>query len=263
MRAKMDDTYKPPAASMPPLPAALAAAFEAGTTGGPKRERTQAQLVHAAVKVFSARGVAGATIQEVAQVAGMTAGTVYNHFATREQLVERVAVTLAQTLCRAIHDSAVDVADGAQRMAIGQRRYVWLAAECPAWALLLLDVMAQTPRVLDEVQQYALADLRIGVRQKKFKVPSEAAAMDAINGICSHAMLRVATGRAPAKHDVACAAMVLRALGMEAQEALAVARLPLPELGARSSTQQRLSTPRKAGSETRTATHPARRPGPR
>jgi AcrR family transcriptional regulator len=216
---------------MPALPAPLDAAFRATNTGGAKRERTQAQLVQAAVQVFSARGVAGATIQEVAQVAGVTAGTVYNHFTSKDELVERVATTLAQSLCRAIHDSAAGIVDGAQRMAIGQRRYVWLAAESPAWALLLLDVMAQSPGVVDEIEQYPLSDLRIGVRQKKFKVPSEAAAMDAINGICSRAMLRVATGRGPAQHDVACAALVLRALGMPPDEALAVARLPLPELG--------------------------------
>lgn len=215
---------------MPPLPAPLDAAFRSSNAGGAKRERTQAQLVLAAVQVFAARGVAGATIQEVAQLAGVTAGTVYNHFASKEELVERVAVTLAQSLCRAIHDSAAGIDDGPRRMAIGQRRYVWLAAESPAWALLLLDVMAQSPAVVSEIEQYPLADLRAGVRQKKFKVPSEAAAMDAINGICARAMLRVATGQAPAQHDVACAALVLRALGMAPDEALAVAKLPLPEL---------------------------------
>ena len=239
---------------MPPLPAALAAPFRSANAAGAKRERTQAQLVQAAVQVFSARGVAGATIQEVAQVAGVTAGTVYNHFASKDQLVERVAVTLAESLCRAIHESASGITDGAQRMAIGQRRYVWLAAESPAWALLLLDVMAQNHAVLEEVQKYPLQDLRIGVRQKKFKVPSEAAAMDAINGVCSAAMLRVAAGQAPANHDVACAALVLRALGMAPDDALSIARLPLPEFGA-------APAPLAVGAATRKAV--ARRPGPR
>lgn len=217
---------------MPPLPAPLAAAFLQGTSGGGKRERTQAQLLHAAVKVIAQRGFAAATMQEVAQAAGVTTGTVYNHFGTREELVQRLAVTLAETLCRVINDSAAHVTDGAERMAIGQRRYVWLAAESPAWTLLLLDVMAAAPAVLATIEQYPLADLRLGVRQKKFKVPSEAAAMDAINGICSHAMRRVALGLAPAHHDVACAALLLRALGMAPEDALEVARRPLPPLEA-------------------------------
>jgi AcrR family transcriptional regulator len=226
----MDDKLDLGAASMPPLPAPLAVAFHAAAGTGGKRERTQAQLLQAAVKVLAARGVAGATMQEIAQVAGMTAGTLYNHFSTREALLARLAMTLADGLCRAINDSYAHIADGAQRMAIGQRRYVRLAAESPHWTLLLLDVFPAVPEVLEHLQQYPLADLRMGVRQRKFKVPSEEAAMDVINGVCTSAMRRVAAGRAPADHDIASATLVLRALGMAPADAAEVARRPLPPL---------------------------------
>ena len=215
---------------LPPLPPALAAAFAAATSGGGKRERTQGALVRAAVQVFCARGVAAATIQEVAQVAGMTAGTVYNHFASKEELLERVVVVLAQSLCRAIAESVEQVEDGAERLAIGQRRYALLAAESPAWALLLLDIAASGPSLLEHIAHYPLADLRLAVKQKRLKVPSEAVAMDVVLGICQQAMRRVALGEAPARHDVALATVVLRALGMQADEAAEIAKLPLPEL---------------------------------
>lgn len=215
---------------MPPLPPPLAAAFLQATSGGGKRERTQAQLLHAAVSVICERGLHAGTMQQVAQAAGVTTATLYNHFGTRETLVERLAATLARTLCRVINDSHGQVTDAAERMAIGQRRYVRLAAESPAWALLLLDVMNASPAVLREIEHYPLADLRLGVKQKKFKVTSEAIAMDAISGVCSNAMRRVARGQAPAKHDVACAATVLRALGVPPDEAAEVAARPLPPL---------------------------------
>lgn len=215
---------------MPPLPAPLARAFLRGTSGGPKRERTQSQLLHAAVQVITDKGLRAATMQQVAQAAGVTPATLYNHFGTKEALVERLAVTVAETLCRAINDSYGHITDGAERMAIGQRRYVGLAAEAPGWTLLLLDVLAASPGVHAAIEEYPLADLRMGVRQKKFKVPSEASAMDAINGIVTQAMRRVAMGLAPAKHDVACAALVLRALGMNAADAAEVAARPLPPL---------------------------------
>ena len=79
-------------------------------------------------------------------------------------------------------------------------------------------------------QDYVLADLRLGVRQKRFKVPSEAAALDVIQGVCGAAMRRVALGTAPARHDIASATLVLRALGMATDEAADIARLPLPDL---------------------------------
>ena len=215
---------------LPPLPPALAAAFGAATTGGGKRERTQHALVRAAVQVFGARGVAAATIQEVAQVAGMTAGTVYNHFESKEALLERVAVVLAQSLCRAIGESSAEVADGAERLAIGQRRYVQLAAEHPAWALLLLDVAGANPTLVQAIERYPLADLRLAVRQKRLKAPTEAVALDVLHGVCAQAMRRVAFGEAPPRHDVAVATVVLRALGMDDAAATEVARRPLPEL---------------------------------
>src|SRR6187551_3041600 len=136
----MDDTYNFGSMSMPPLPAPLASAFDAAAGGGGKRERTQAQLIQAAVKVLAARGMAAATIAEVAVVAGMTTATVYNHFPSKEALVQRVAITLADSLCRAIDESFSHITDGAERMSIGHRRYIWLAAVAPQWALLLLDV---------------------------------------------------------------------------------------------------------------------------
>ena len=219
-----------PASGLPPLPPALAAAFAEATSGGGKRERTQSALVRAAVQVFCARGVAAATIQEVAQVAGMTAGTVYNHFASKEELVERLVVVLAQSLCRAIAESVQQLDDGAERLAVGQRRYVLLAAESPAWALLLLDIAASGPSLMQHIEKYPLADLRLAVRQKRLKVPNEAIAMDVVQGICMQAMRRVALGGAPARHDVALATVALRALGMPPEEAAEIAKRPLPEL---------------------------------
>lgn len=253
---------------MPPLPPALAAAFLEGTSGGPKRERTQSQLLHAAVQVICERGLQGATMQQVAQAAGVTTATLYNHFGTKEALVQRLALVLGGTLCRAINDSYVHVADGAERMAIGQRRYIRLAADSPAWTLLLLDVMTANPEVLQAILQYPLADLRLGVRQKKFKVPSEAAALDAIHGMCAQAMRRVAVGPAPAKHDQACAALLLRALGVPPDEAAEVAARPLPPLGsrmegaegaARTQPAKVPSVPRRRESR---ASGPAQRAGP-
>ena len=224
----MADVIPPP--GLPPLPPALAAAFAAATAGGGKRERTQHALVRAAVQVFCSRGVGAATIQEVAQVAGMTPATVYNHFASKEELLDRVALVLAESLCRAIGESQSGVADGAERVAIGQRRYVQLAAESPAWGLLLLEVGLATPALFQRIEAYPLADLRLAVRQKRLKVPSEAVALDVLQGVCANAMRRVAAGLAPARHDIAVATVVLRALGMPAEEAAEVARRPLPDL---------------------------------
>jgi AcrR family transcriptional regulator len=205
---------------MPPWPG--------GGEGSGKRERTRGQLLQAAMQVFSARGVALASLQEVAAVAGVANGTVYNHFASKDELVEQVALWLAMGLCEAIDASSRDVAEGAERMAIGNRRYLWFAQHCPAWAMLLLDIGAAEPKHFEAIGQYPLADLRLGHRQKAFRFASEAAAMDLVAGTVMRGMQTVAAGQAPKGHAEAVAATVLMGLGVAREDAIAIAKRPLP-----------------------------------
>lgn len=224
----MDDAVNFGVPSIPLLPDALAESVWRPQPGLAKRERTRVQLVQAAIRVFTARGFAAATMQELAAVAGMTTGTVYNHFKTKEEVARAVALLLADTLCRRIDDSQQGIAEGAQRMAIGNQRYIWLAEQSPQWALMTLDVAAAAPELLLEIRHYVLADLRLGVKQKAFRIPSEAAAMDLINGTITQAMRSVALGLAPPNHGPEVATCVLRGLGMEAAAAKEVAHRPLP-----------------------------------
>jgi AcrR family transcriptional regulator len=55
-----------------------------------KKARTRAQLLDAARTVFAGRGFAGASLDEVADEAGLTKGAVYSNFANKEDLVLEV-----------------------------------------------------------------------------------------------------------------------------------------------------------------------------
>ena len=94
---------------------------------------------------------------------------------------------------------------------------------------MLLEVAAAAPEGLAQIQEYALADLRLGVKQKAFRVPSEEAAMDLINGTIAAGMRRIAMGLAPAGHAGAVTTTVLTGLGMTPKQAEAVAARPLPD----------------------------------
>jgi AcrR family transcriptional regulator len=52
-----------------------------------KKARTRAQLLDAARTVFAGRGFVGASLDEVAEEAGLTKGAVYSNFANKEDLV--------------------------------------------------------------------------------------------------------------------------------------------------------------------------------
>ncbi len=50
------------------------------------KERTRQQLVAAAARVFAQKGFAGASLEEIAEVAGYSTGAVYYNFAGKEEL---------------------------------------------------------------------------------------------------------------------------------------------------------------------------------
>jgi len=196
----------------------------------PKRERTRRDLMRAALAVLNERGVAAATVQEMAAAAGVANGTFYNHFATREALFEAIVVWLVDSYCRHIDESYAHIEDGAERMAIGNRRYVLFAHDSPDWTGLMLGLVDAGAPLAQHVWPYARADLLLGMRQGRFRPVNERAAADLIQGTVMHAMRRVHAGDAGRAHAIATAITVLRGLGMDYDEAAEVARRPLPPL---------------------------------
>lgn len=53
-------------------------------------EGKKRDLLHAALMVFAARGLAGARVDEIARTAGCSAGLVYTHFGSKEALFDAV-----------------------------------------------------------------------------------------------------------------------------------------------------------------------------
>ena len=54
---------------------------------GDKRERTRRKLIDAALRVISEAGFAGASLDAIARQAGVTRGSIYSNFASRDELV--------------------------------------------------------------------------------------------------------------------------------------------------------------------------------
>jgi AcrR family transcriptional regulator len=52
-----------------------------------KKERTRAQLITVAIKLFSRHGIDSTTVEQIALEAGVGKGTVYNYFAAKEDIV--------------------------------------------------------------------------------------------------------------------------------------------------------------------------------
>ncbi|HCB40298.1 MAG TPA: TetR/AcrR family transcriptional regulator, partial [Gammaproteobacteria bacterium] len=65
------------------------------TRGFKKKARTRQTLVDAAIRIYAEKGVGALLLNELAERAGVSNGTVYNYFKTREEVLQAVGIELA------------------------------------------------------------------------------------------------------------------------------------------------------------------------
>lgn len=213
---------------------------------GALRERTRNLLLDAAVRVFARKGAGAAAIHEIAAEAGVSNGTFYNYFRTREALLEATSLRLAGRLHEAIGLSRATVEDPAERMAIGCRRFVLQAQHDPVWAHALLRVWHSTPTPSLTAADPLLSDLRAGRRRGRFRFGDEKVALDLVQGTVLAGMRSVLEGRPADTHASAIAAAILRGLGVAPTEADEITARPLPPLETmRAPTARRMAAARR------------------
>lgn len=92
--------------------------------------RNLEKLRKAAVEVFSERGL-GAPLEEVAHRAGVSTGTLYNRFGSREALIDAVVQELATTKFDAVVELALAAPDPWERFAVYVEQLCELQAQGP------------------------------------------------------------------------------------------------------------------------------------
>ena len=191
------------------------------------RDRTRALLLESATQLFAKQGVDGTPIHQIAAEAGVSNGTFYNYFRTREELVEAVGLRLATQLHEQVALRQKDISDPAERMAIGCRTFILAAHRDASWAAALLRVWVSSASFAQRTASPIMSDLRAGRRRGRFVYRNEAAALSVVEGSVLASIRSVLDGDVDKDHATAVASLILRALGVAAPEADDIARRPL------------------------------------
>jgi AcrR family transcriptional regulator len=196
---------------------------------------TQARRrIHAAaMKLFAESGDTKVSISELATAAGMARGTIYSHVPDVDRLFEDVAGQLAQEMTERVVAGFAGISDPAQRLAIGVRQYIRRAHEEPLWGRFM-SRFGLSPAVMRSVMSSeALTDFETGVASGRYRIaPSQLSAMVALlAGGTLAAMLPVLDGHGTWREVGSdTAELLLAALGVDRDEARALARSELPPL---------------------------------
>ena len=183
-----------------------------------RQANTRAQLIRAAREIIAERGLEGLRVSDVTERADVAFGTFYNHFKTKEDIVEAVVAETIVGLANSIADSP-SFADPAKAHVASTRAIVRIAYDEPNLARLLVNLSQSEARFERIIRPQAGALLERGVNEGVFAIDdvettltmSIAAAFEVIRGILD--------GRLGDRADLACAEVLLRMAGVAPRRA--------------------------------------------
>ncbi|MDF3821751.1 TetR/AcrR family transcriptional regulator [Leptospira sp. 96542] len=181
----------------------------------PKKERTRAQIMNAALRLFAIKEAGETSIAEVAVEAEVANGTIYNYFKTKEELLDASALALAEKAAADADVLMADIQNEVERLAFGALLFLKKARNDNDWAWALIRVAAVAPRMSEILRAYPLRDLKKAVASGKFTIDSEETALGLFVGAIHYGIRNILEGRAGYKtHDVDMVVLVLRAYGL-------------------------------------------------
>jgi AcrR family transcriptional regulator len=188
-------------------------------------------LVQAGYTVMSERGIDQATMQEIAALADVGAGTVYSYFKSKDELAIAVLERLMHDLALRIEAVTNTFTDPAQVYAFGIRTVIEAATTDLRWKQLLYRSEVMADAIHRMMGPFAVRDLETATKAGRFKVSNASLtfkmAAHAIVGSC----LAITQGNFPPEsvEDIVVNILCMTGIGfMEAQELAKRPRPPLP-----------------------------------
>jgi AcrR family transcriptional regulator len=195
-----------------------------------RREQTRRRLLDAARALFARQGVDNTRINEITEQADVGFGSFYNHFDSKEAIVEAVLSETVAAQGAAIDSVTAGLDDPAEVVAAAHRYFVNLARSDPDWGWLLIRLDTSQRISLQALSQFAGRDLERGIRAGRFHVANKRVALYGTGGALLLVMRDVLDGGAPKDADRYHAEGVLRMLGLPPDDAAEVARRPMPRI---------------------------------
>lgn len=192
-----------------------------------KRDRTRDKLLMAAQELLLEGGFAALGIQQLTERAEVALGTIYNYFATREEVADAVVDMMLSAFLQSMKEITAGLTDPAEIVSASIRQTLnWMQPNCEFGRLLFLSGLPLT-RYAYSVRQGFMQDMQIGIDAGRFSVANQAIIASMVAGGVMAVLLDLFLGQvAPAAiEEVAEHALVM--LGLDAGEARRIANLPL------------------------------------
>jgi AcrR family transcriptional regulator len=197
-----------------------------------RKRRNRLALIEAANKIMMEKGIDAATMLEIAELADVGAGTVYNYFASKDELAVCVLEQVMQRLAERIEAVTDTFSDPAQVYAFGVRNVMRAATSDQRWRWLLKRSEVIAGAMYRVMGPYAIRDIRLACKAGRYSVEDpELAWRQATHAIVGFSIAVCDQDVNPKKIDEAVVNL-LGMVGVPRDEAWEIARRPSPKLPA-------------------------------
>jgi AcrR family transcriptional regulator len=195
-----------------------------------RKRRNRQALIDAGYEVMAKKGIDAATMSEICERADVGAGTVYNYFASKDELAMCVMEQVMERLAQRIEVVTNNFTDPAQVYAFGIRNVMKAATTDQRWRWLLRRSEVIAGAMYRVMGPYAIRDIRNAVTAGRYHVEDPALAWrQATHAIVGFSLAVCDKDILPGKMDEAVVNL-LGMVGVGRDEAWDLAKRPCPEL---------------------------------
>jgi len=192
--------------------------------------RNREALVDAGYRVMSEKGIDAATMQEIADLADVGAGTVYSYFKSKDELAIAVMERVMHNLALRIEAVTDTFSDPAQVYAFGVRTVMEAATGDIRWKQLLNRAEVIADAMFRCMGPFAIRDLENATKAGRFKVADGPLTWKMATYSIVGVSLAVTHGDLPPSVIQETVVRLLCATGIGEAEAIELAARPRPAL---------------------------------
>ncbi len=187
--------------------------------GTRRRERTRRQILDAARAVIGEKGVDAATIQEITEAADVAFGSFYNHFESKDAVVDALLGEAIAAHAHLVDEVGAPLSDPAEVLANAVYQTVRMATRDPLWGWFVVRLTGGNAELGAPMVGRLARDLEAGAKAGLFPGANVPVLVLAIAGSAVGVMYGRLTGVLDEDDEWDYTEAMLRLVGMTADDA--------------------------------------------
>jgi len=128
-------------------------------------ELTRQRLIRTALELFAARGYHDTTTAQIAKKAGIAEGTIYRHFASKQQLVNELYRAAQRWAAKVVHETAHDPDARAAKAQLTAVAHGLIEGAARDTAVVKLGLLERLDPVLDDESRKTAREFRLALER--------------------------------------------------------------------------------------------------